>query len=312
MFSKSETADCADVLEEEIVSVLPKKILLATDGSEDAALAARATVDVARGAGAELHVVHAWHSVPSSRFEGYIRTGLGREARRLLEDQVSKIEALGGKVSGAHLKYGSPVEEILDACGNVGADLLVMGGRGRGPISRLLLGSTTEGVVFNSRSPVLVVRGGEDAWPPERVIVADDSSEGAKRAGELAVALGKLFAAKNLLMRVYSQLPETNEEGRRMDARLVNDELRREEEVLEARARELEEFGDRPRVCIAVGDPATVVLEEAAERGAPERALVAAGKRGLGFAGRMRLGSASTKLLRLARGPVLIHPGADR
>jgi nucleotide-binding universal stress UspA family protein len=113
-------------------------------------------------------------------------------------------------------------------------------------------------------------------------------------------------------MRVYSRLPETDEEGRRMDARLVNDELRREEEVLEARAAELGEFGDRPRVCIAVGDPATVLLEEAAERGAPERVLVAVGKRGLGFAGRLRLGSVSTKLLRLARGPVLIHPRADR
>lgn len=294
------------------MNVLPKKVLLATDGSEDAALAARAAVDIARGARAELHVVHAWHSVPSSRFEAYIRTGLGHEAKRLLNDQVSKIEASGGAVAGAHLRYGSLVEEILDACGDLGADLLVMGGRGRGPVSRLLLGSTTEGVVFNSKSPVLVVRGGEEAWPPGRVIVADDSSEGAKEAGELAVALGKLFGAKNLVMRVYSRLPETDEEGRRMDARLVDDELRREEEVLESRARELEEFGDRPRVCIAVGDPATVLLEEAAERGAPERVLVAAGKRGLGFAGRMRLGSVSTKLLRLAQGPVLIHPRADR
>lgn len=298
-------------LEEETVSVIPKKVLLATDGSEDAALATRAAVDIANGAGAELHVVHAWHSVPSSRFEGFIRTELGREARRLLDDQVSKIEASGGVVAGAHLRYGPLVEEILDACGDVGADLLVMGGRGRGPISRLLLGSTTEGVVFNSRSPVLVVRGGEEAWPPERVIVADDSSEDAKEAGELAVALGRLFGTKNLVMRVYSRLPETNEEGRRMDARLVHDELRREEEVLETRAAELEEFGDRPRVCIAVGDPARVLLEEAAERGAPERVLVAVGKRGLGSGGRMRLGSVSTKLLRLARGPVLVHPHGD-
>jgi nucleotide-binding universal stress UspA family protein len=46
---------------------MPEKVLLATDGSKDAALAARAAVDVCEGTGAELHVVHAWHSVPTAR-----------------------------------------------------------------------------------------------------------------------------------------------------------------------------------------------------------------------------------------------------
>jgi nucleotide-binding universal stress UspA family protein len=37
------------------------KILLATDGSEDAALASKAAADLSAKTGAELHVVHAWH-----------------------------------------------------------------------------------------------------------------------------------------------------------------------------------------------------------------------------------------------------------
>ena len=41
---------------------MPEKVLLATDGSKDAALAARAAVDVCEGTGAQLHVVHAWQS----------------------------------------------------------------------------------------------------------------------------------------------------------------------------------------------------------------------------------------------------------
>jgi nucleotide-binding universal stress UspA family protein len=44
----------------------PNKILLATDGSEDAALAARAAIELSGETGAELHVVHAWQSVPSA------------------------------------------------------------------------------------------------------------------------------------------------------------------------------------------------------------------------------------------------------
>jgi hypothetical protein len=47
--------------ESEEMSHLPKKILLATDGSEDARLAAASLAD---NAGAELHVAHAWQSVP--------------------------------------------------------------------------------------------------------------------------------------------------------------------------------------------------------------------------------------------------------
>ncbi|MDQ3892431.1 MAG: universal stress protein, partial [Actinomycetota bacterium] len=62
------------------------KIMLATDGSDDAALSARAAVDIARKTGSELHVVHAWHSVPSTRFESYIHAQLKQEAREVLAE----------------------------------------------------------------------------------------------------------------------------------------------------------------------------------------------------------------------------------
>jgi len=42
------------------------KVLLATDASKDATLAARAAVDVCERTGAELHVVHVWYSVPTA------------------------------------------------------------------------------------------------------------------------------------------------------------------------------------------------------------------------------------------------------
>ncbi len=67
------------------------KILLASEGSEDAALAARAAVDVTLKTGTELHVVHAWHSVPSTRFKSYIRAQLEHEAREVLAKQVELI-----------------------------------------------------------------------------------------------------------------------------------------------------------------------------------------------------------------------------
>ncbi|HEU4494739.1 MAG TPA: universal stress protein, partial [Rubrobacteraceae bacterium] len=42
----------------------PERILLATDGSDDASLAARAAVDLSNRGRAELHVVHAWRPMP--------------------------------------------------------------------------------------------------------------------------------------------------------------------------------------------------------------------------------------------------------
>jgi nucleotide-binding universal stress UspA family protein len=62
---------------------------------------------------------------------------------------------------------------------------------------------------------------------------------------------------------------------------------------------------------VAVGDAAAALLEKAREEGETST-LIVVGRRGLGLAKRLRMGSASTKALRAAEGPVLVHPGAGR
>jgi nucleotide-binding universal stress UspA family protein len=56
-------------------------------------------------------------------------------------------------------------------------------------------------------------------------------------------------------------------------------------------------------------DPAVAILEVARE--GEEPTLIAVGSRGLGKVQRMRLGSVSTKVVRAAKGPVLVHPHAQ-
>lgn len=82
----------------------PTKILLATDGSEDAALALRAAADLRARAGSELHVIHAWRPFPehshtsvtvSSDFELY-----EREAREVLFGPLDRLEAAGAVAAG--------------------------------------------------------------------------------------------------------------------------------------------------------------------------------------------------------------------
>ena len=78
------------------MGVLPGRILLATDGSEDAARAAEVVSDLARQSGAELHVVHIWH-----RVRGFARDSVERELRRqgreVLGGQVEKISSAGAR-----------------------------------------------------------------------------------------------------------------------------------------------------------------------------------------------------------------------
>ena len=109
-------------------------------------------------------------------------------------------------------------------------------------------------------------------------------------------------------MRAYPELPEADRVGRTLDPRVVDDALRRAERELHERAKELRSFsGATLKMGLATGDPAAAVLAEAGE-GVGAATLIAAGSRGLGPVGRLRLGSVSTKVLRAAEGPVLVYP----
>ncbi len=155
------------------MSIFPTKILLATDGSEEAALATRTAVDIAEKTGSELHVVYAEH-IPVFVYSAYspsevmatgepINEDVRKRAQRFLDDQVEQIRADGGSVAQAHLRLGRPDEEIVTLADEIGAGLVVTGSRGLGGIRRALMGSVSDGVVRHAHCPVLVVRGEEMA-----------------------------------------------------------------------------------------------------------------------------------------------------
>jgi nucleotide-binding universal stress UspA family protein len=54
---------------------------------------------------------------------------------------------------------GDTVDEIVAVADSAEADMLVIGSRGRGPLTSALLGSVSKGVLGESRRPVLIVRG---------------------------------------------------------------------------------------------------------------------------------------------------------
>jgi nucleotide-binding universal stress UspA family protein len=292
-----------------LVSYAPTKILVATDGSRDAVSATRAAIDLSARTGSELHVVHAWEALPPYAHPSIaVATDAAlyeREAQNLLFEQLDRLEAAGVEVAGAHLERGPAAEKIADLADRLGVGFIVLGSRGLGRVKRLLLGSVSEGVLRLAPCPVLVMRGGPEAWPPRSIVVGEDLSEEAKRAAGIAANIGSLYEVSVLLVLVYPTIPETIRE-QSMTAWTADDEvLFRAWEHLHVLASRLEsECGQRPRVSAAIGDPPNVILAAAEEGGAPS--LIVVGSRGLGAMKRLVLGSVSAAVLRAARGPVLI------
>jgi len=145
------------------LGIFPTHILLATDGSEHANLAAMTAIDLARSTGSRLHVVAVGRTFPTSAiYKVYAEEAsedLRREAQEVLDEQVRKIEAAGGTVAIAHLKMDERRDEaIVHLAEDIGAGLIVIGSRGFGGMKRALMGNVADSMVRHAHCPVLVVR----------------------------------------------------------------------------------------------------------------------------------------------------------
>lgn len=139
-------------------------ILVGHDGSECAQDALRWAAELAARAGLELHVVRAWSMTtaprPSTWTPGYVPP-MEDWAQAVLDELRRHVAAAGLPASLAvscHVVHRSPARGLIDAA--AGADLLVVGARGRGGFSGLLLGSTSDQCVHHAPCPVTVIRAG--------------------------------------------------------------------------------------------------------------------------------------------------------
>ena len=174
-------------------------------------------------------------------------------------------------------------------------------------MTRLVTGSVSEGVVRGAPCPVLVVRASA-AWPPTSIVVGDDGSGPAKRAGELAAEVARHFGTKILLVRAYENPPEPVGGRSARERRELDANLSRDRQKLEKRAGHLAALGrSRTDTRMIETKPAPGV-SSVAGRDAGDGTLLAVGSRGLGILGRAVSGSVSTHALRTARGPVLVVP----
>jgi nucleotide-binding universal stress UspA family protein len=123
-----------------------RTVLIATDGSESAERAVAAGLDLAERFDA---TVHALSVVDEGDTDG--------EERRLRE-ALGELAARADRPVETVVRRGTPADRILGYAEEAGADVVVVGTRGRHGPGKFHLGSVAEAVVRRSTTPVLTVR----------------------------------------------------------------------------------------------------------------------------------------------------------
>lgn len=139
---------------------MSKKVVWATDGSSNADHA----LDCARAIGvladAELTVVHSAEYLLGPRTMG--ETPLDPNEDEVQDAIRQKVQGLNDDVGSATLRVVQPgapgtAHVIADVAREVGAELIVVGTRGRSPVVGLLLGGVTQRLLHFAPCPVLAV-----------------------------------------------------------------------------------------------------------------------------------------------------------
>jgi len=145
---------------------MAKKILVPTDGSERAELAADYAIDLAGQLGASLLFISvADDYAPAFAYD--LESGISVDINEIVEKRdryvresvdrlVEKATAAGVTAEGKVIE-GHAWEQILEEAERSGADQIIMGSHGRRALAAAVLGNVTFNVIHNARIPVTVI-----------------------------------------------------------------------------------------------------------------------------------------------------------
>lgn len=151
---------------------LPKTILVPTDFGAGSDHAITYAADLAKALGAEIIIMHAWELPTMGLTDGAMgaTSELVNQVQHSAQIGVDKAMQLAASLNvpaRAFLKQGPSGPSIVECADEVGADMIVMGTKGRTGVTRALLGSVAEKVVRTAHQPVLTIHDPEVAEAAE-------------------------------------------------------------------------------------------------------------------------------------------------
>lgn len=297
------------------------RILLALDGSDGAATALALVNALPWPVDTHIETVRVVEPVasvfgtPGVVFEGPIDEVLDLPAARCaLEADVAGLRRDGLMVT-ARVLVGRPATVLVAHARESGADLLVIGSRGRGPIASMVLGSVSAEVAVDAPCPVLVAR----TATLRRVLVALDGTPEADRIIDEVAAAPYLRAAH---VQVVSVAPSVIPGPGVFMGGGFGLPIAAYENAVEVARRDLEQravaAADRLAAggldvtwSVPEGDAAVTIIDHADRSGTD---LIVVGRHARSGMRRLMLGSVARNVLLHAHGSVLVlhEPPVER
>lgn len=139
-----------------------RKVLVPFDGSENSKRALQYVIDLDTRP-AEVHVLNVQHEpviygeyVTANMLEE-LSNSLLTKSRHVLTEAAEALQAAGVQHQ-THAALGNVAEQVNEAVKRLGCDTVVMGTRGLGSFSGLVMGSVATRVIHEVAVPVLLVK----------------------------------------------------------------------------------------------------------------------------------------------------------
>ncbi len=272
-------------------------ILVGVDGSRNAGIAAAWAVELGRRLDAPVEAVAAWTEVPPPYMDD-VDEHVAEMNAHVAEIMTQALHSDGLNGINVTAVQGPIAEVLLNTADQSDAWILVVGTRGLGPLSGLLLGSISRRLLFTTQRPLVVVprRAPPDPQELTRILVGVDCSPIAQRVLSWSARFCADLGVHATIVRCASPGCE-NPPGHveRVDDRVRSDT----EDALEP----FRDLGVGYTIAVAHCDPRVALVENATS---DQAGLIVIGSRGEGrFRG---LGGTASYLARHSPVPLAVIP----
>ena len=140
-----------------------QRIIVATDGSSGANRAVDTAATLAKTSGADLVILTIGGNITGAELRelagaaGDLSKTLQEAANKVLGQARKRALRIGVRTVKLQTGWGDPTETIIDTARRGKADMLVVGRRGRGRLSGLLLGSVSQKLATLAPCVVVIV-----------------------------------------------------------------------------------------------------------------------------------------------------------